>query len=353
MADTKISGLPASTTPLTGTEVLPIVQSGVTKQVSVANLTAGRDIIVNGLTVGLGGGSIASNTIAGYQAGYSNTTGSFTAVGFQAGYSNSTGTNLIGIGYKALYSNTSGISSVAVGDYALFNNTANNSTAVGYQAGYSNTTGLGDFFGYQAGYANTTGVFNTLIGYRAGYNITTSNNNTCLGFNSGLTLSTGSGGNLYVGQNTTASSSSVTNEILISGYSGTGKGQNTGFITSPSGVYQGNNLTLWSVTSDQRIKKNIVDNNIGLEVINQIQVRNFEYRLPEEITEVPSNQAIEKTGLQLGVIAQELAQVLPECVTTQSTGVMTVNADNLTWYLINAVKELSAEVQSLKSQLGA
>ena len=44
MADTKISGLPASTTPLAGTEVLPIVQSGVTKQVSVANLTAARSV---------------------------------------------------------------------------------------------------------------------------------------------------------------------------------------------------------------------------------------------------------------------------------------------------------------------
>jgi hypothetical protein len=34
MADVKISGLPASTVPLAGTEVLPIVQSGVTKQVA-------------------------------------------------------------------------------------------------------------------------------------------------------------------------------------------------------------------------------------------------------------------------------------------------------------------------------
>lgn len=34
MADVKISGLPVSTTPLAGTEVLPIVQSGVTKQVA-------------------------------------------------------------------------------------------------------------------------------------------------------------------------------------------------------------------------------------------------------------------------------------------------------------------------------
>jgi hypothetical protein len=44
MADTKISALTASTTPLAGTEVLPIVQSGTTKQVSVANLTAGRSV---------------------------------------------------------------------------------------------------------------------------------------------------------------------------------------------------------------------------------------------------------------------------------------------------------------------
>lgn len=44
MADTKISALTASTTPLAGTEVLPIVQSGVTKKVSVADLTAGRAV---------------------------------------------------------------------------------------------------------------------------------------------------------------------------------------------------------------------------------------------------------------------------------------------------------------------
>jgi hypothetical protein len=44
MADVKISGLPASTVPLAGTEVLPIVQGGATKQVSIANVTAGRAV---------------------------------------------------------------------------------------------------------------------------------------------------------------------------------------------------------------------------------------------------------------------------------------------------------------------
>jgi hypothetical protein len=61
MADTKISGLPASTTPLAGTEVLPIVQSGVTRQVSVADLTAGRAISATQLTLSTGNLIVANN----------------------------------------------------------------------------------------------------------------------------------------------------------------------------------------------------------------------------------------------------------------------------------------------------
>jgi hypothetical protein len=51
MADVKISELPASTVPLADTEVLPIVQSGSTKKVSVANLTAGRQVDAQKLVV--------------------------------------------------------------------------------------------------------------------------------------------------------------------------------------------------------------------------------------------------------------------------------------------------------------
>ena len=61
MADKKISALGASTTPLAGTEVLPVVQSGSTVQVSVANLTAGR--AVSALSTATTGG--LKNTSAG------------------------------------------------------------------------------------------------------------------------------------------------------------------------------------------------------------------------------------------------------------------------------------------------
>jgi hypothetical protein len=50
MADKKISALTASSTPLAGTEVLPIVQSGSTVKVSVANLTAGRAVGASSVT---------------------------------------------------------------------------------------------------------------------------------------------------------------------------------------------------------------------------------------------------------------------------------------------------------------
>ena len=50
MADLKISQLPAATVPLVGTEVLPIVQSGTTKQVSIDNLTAGKAVTATTVT---------------------------------------------------------------------------------------------------------------------------------------------------------------------------------------------------------------------------------------------------------------------------------------------------------------
>ena len=52
MANSKISALTSATTPLAGTETLPIVQSSATKQVSVANLTAGRTQTSNGIVQG-------------------------------------------------------------------------------------------------------------------------------------------------------------------------------------------------------------------------------------------------------------------------------------------------------------
>lgn len=51
MADAKISALTGATTPLAGTEEVPLVQSATTKKVTVANLTAGRAVNTGNLQV--------------------------------------------------------------------------------------------------------------------------------------------------------------------------------------------------------------------------------------------------------------------------------------------------------------
>lgn len=76
MADLKISQLTGASTPLAGTEVLPIVQSGLTVKVSVANLTAGR-------AVASAGGAFSDNFVQGTAA---------KGVNFTANTPSSTGT---------------------------------------------------------------------------------------------------------------------------------------------------------------------------------------------------------------------------------------------------------------------
>jgi hypothetical protein len=63
MADKKISALTSATTPLAGTEVLPIVQGGATVKVAVSNLTAGRAIDVTNL-IATGYAALANGTTA-------------------------------------------------------------------------------------------------------------------------------------------------------------------------------------------------------------------------------------------------------------------------------------------------
>jgi hypothetical protein len=68
MADSKISALPASTTPLAGTEVVPLVQSGATKKVAVSDLTAGRAVSglsFTGGTMKISGAALETTTANG------------------------------------------------------------------------------------------------------------------------------------------------------------------------------------------------------------------------------------------------------------------------------------------------
>jgi hypothetical protein len=70
MADKKISALTSATTPLAGTEVLPIVQSNETVKVSIDNLTTGKVTPTNGVKFpAVQVASADANTLDDYEEG--------------------------------------------------------------------------------------------------------------------------------------------------------------------------------------------------------------------------------------------------------------------------------------------
>ena len=285
----------------------------------------------------------ANTTALGYQAFNASSAGTLnTAVGWQALTANTSGNNNTAVGEGALTANTSGSENVAVGLRSLYTNTTgSNNAACGRNALRNSTSDYNTAVGYAAMESLTTGASHTAVGYNAGAPTTTGGGNTFIGYQTGKVCTTGSA-NIHLGYNTSTSAAAAANEIVISTNSDTGKGNQTGFIAPGFGsCYQGSNSSSWATTSDRRLKKNIVDNTEGLDKIVQIRIRNFEYRLPEEVdAELKSTDAVQVTGVQLGVIAQELQEVCSDCVKEESTGVLRVDSDNVFWHMVNAIKDL-------------
>ena len=223
--------------------------------------------------------------------------------------------------------------------------------------GNSGSIGTGNdntAIGYQAAHDLTTGTDNVFVGSYAGDNVTTGSDNVYVGDNAGNTHGSGVGC-VYVGRANNCSASDVSQENVF-GSSIVGKGSETSYIAGTSGTYNEANETHFDTTSDSRIKKNIVDYNTGLSIINQLQVRNFEYKTEDEIitdnpelTDVIKSAVVDKTGTQTGLIAQEAEAVLASTVVTNSTGIKTLHTDDIFWHMLNAIKELSAEVEKLKN----
>ena len=230
-----------------------------------------------------------------------------------------------------------------------------NNVIFGYNALSTITSGDHNIaLGYEALQVDSTSGFsyNIGIGFRAGADGTANADDyICIGNVAGGNGGLVSDGSILIGGYTEG----TTGFEIVLGYSLTGKGSNTAYIGGSSGVYNEANSSSWATTSDQRIKKNIVDSTKGLAEIKQVQVRNFNYKSDEEMplgeNGKPLAKGFDSVTTQTGFIAQELQAVLPEAVKTGGNGVLSVQLDPVVYALINAVKELSAEVESLKAQL--
>jgi hypothetical protein len=119
---------------------------------------------INGLILGLGSSSIATNIAIGASTLGFNTTGNNNvALGQNALRSNTTGTNNVALGQRALYQNTTGIYNTAIGQNTLQQNTTG-----------TNNIALGRYSLRQ----NITGAYNTAIGLLSLNNNISGNSNS-------------------------------------------------------------------------------------------------------------------------------------------------------------------------------
>jgi len=114
-----------------------------------------------------------------------------------------------------------------------------------------------------------------------------------------------------------------------------------GSTSAPGNLVADGDVTARRVTqtSDERLKQNILPIQHGLDKVLKLQGVEYQYIADADNTEV-------------GLIAQQVEEVVPEVVRESADGMKTVNYGALVGVLIEAVKELTQEVETLKAKLG-
>ena len=206
-------------------------------------------------------------------------------------------------------------------------------TAIGYEAQYTNNTSYRNTaIGYKALYTHNLGGagngYNTMIGYQAGDGITTGANNTGIGTD--VAFDVDASNQMALGYGATTVSTGA-NTIMLGN-------------SSVTDVYMGDDGNAWSQVSDGRLKRNVKDWNTGLDAINKLKIKQFQFK-EDNIFGFSSDK------IRQGIIAQEAIEALPEMVKTNENGWMTANNEPMVWALVNAVQELSKQLDELKRGL--
>lgn len=103
------------------------------------------------------------------------------------------------------------------------------------------------------------------------------------------------------------------------------------------GMYIANGATTWTANSDERIKKNFQPIENAMDKLQELRGLTYLYKTDDN-----------SAPRRVGVIAQDVQRVLPEAVTEQN-GILGVKYTELIPLVIEAIKELKKENDSLKS----
>ena len=271
------------------------------------------------------------NSAFGSQALSANTTGNYnSAFGYIALYTNTTGQQNTGVGIGALYTNTTGSYNSASGTFGLHDNTTGSSNnASGYGALYKNTTGANNnAMGVFAMGSNTIGSNNIAMGQYAGYNATSGSNNIEIG----------------------SRGAAADNNVIRIGSPGT---QAATYVAGVSGVNVTGGATvvvnssgqLGVVSSSRRYKEDIRSMGAASDRLLALRPVTFRYKKADENGRKPE---------QYGLIAEEVAKVMPELVVYNDKGQPeTVAYQTLAPLLLNELQREHARSERQASVLNA
>jgi len=336
--------------------------------ISAQNLTEG------GRNTALGYGALQTDTL-----GNRSTALGFNALGTQ-NFTTATDSYNIGVGYDAGGAITTGIFNsimgglagdaltdadynVAIGGNSLSTDTkGNKATAVGYGAlnGQNQTTStdtLNVAVGYTAGNNISTGKFNTLIGGLAGASDHTTG------------LATGSN-NVIIGYNMNTSGNASANQIALGvGFACTG---DNNFAFGKSGNIVENDFDTdasFSRSSDVRLKKNITEQKLGLDFINDLRTVKYNWKASHELDskdsqlshlykEKEADNQMNTTATMHSFIAQEVKSALDKAGVSDfggwkedPHGVQKISREMFIIPLVKAVQELSAKNDALEARI--
>jgi hypothetical protein len=281
-----------------------------------------------GSNAGAASTTVSNNTFIGAFCGDAATSGDNTGVGSGALGNSLTGDQNTAVGHDAANGLTSGTDNVMIGHLAGVSATScHDCTMVGEQAG---------------GGAVITGDDNTFVGRAAGYNVTSGTNNLFLGVNAGR--STSPSGTIVSGSGNVCLGDDNINALFCADTS----------ISS----------------SDSRDKADITDFTIGLNWIKDLRPVTYKWDKrswygTEEQTYGTPDGSKKKSKVNIGFLAQEALEVekangfgdsadnMLVCNLTDDGQRYGMKYERLVPILVNAIKELSAKVETLETKVAA
>jgi len=102
--------------------------------------------------------------------------------------------------------------------------------------------------------------------------------------------------------------------------------------------------TSWGVFSDERLKNIKGSYTRGLSAVMGLRPVRFSYKSDNPLA-LPSDTE------NIGFSAQALQKVVPEAVTRNANGYLTMHSDPILWAMVNAIQEQQREIASLKAQV--